>query len=78
MDIPRVQRHRRRATTDLKHLAIENPTPAPLALAHYLTTDRLWTQDREVGTLLTQQPAEIQDALHTWARGVWRRRTPGR
>jgi hypothetical protein len=51
----------------LMHVGIVHPTPDVLALAYYLTTDRLWSQDGEACTLLVQQPAEIQDALRTWA-----------
>jgi hypothetical protein len=76
VDTPRAQWHRRRAATHLKHIGIENPTPALLALAYYLITDRLWTQDSEAGTLLAQQLSEIQDALRTSSRGMWNRRTP--
>jgi hypothetical protein len=54
VDTPRAQWHRRRVAIHPRHIGIENPTPALLALAYYLTTDRLWTQDREAGTLLTQ------------------------
>jgi hypothetical protein len=70
------QRYLLRFQEDLKRKGIAHPTPAILALGYYLTTDRLWSQDREAGTLLAQQPAEIQTALLTWTHSVWRRRTP--
>jgi hypothetical protein len=76
-DTPRAQRHRRHFETEINRLGIDEPTSAIVALAFYLTTDRLSSQDSEAQTLLAQQPAEIQDALRTWARGVWRRRTLG-
>jgi hypothetical protein len=76
IDTQRAQWHRRRAAAHLRDIGIENPTPALLALAYYLLNDRLWTQNREAGSLLAQQSPEVQAALRTWARGVWRRRTP--
>ena len=71
------QRYLPRFQEDLRHKGIAHPTPAILALAYYLSTDRLWSQDREAGTLLAEQPAEIQAALLTWTHSVWGRRTPG-
>jgi len=61
----------------LMRVGIAHPSPDILALAYYLRTSRLWSQDREAWRLLRQQPADIQDMLKTWARGVWHRRTLG-
>jgi hypothetical protein len=71
------EQYRPRFQEDLIRVGIGHPAPAILALAYYLTTDRLWTQDCEAWTLLAQQLPEVQVALRTWARGVWRRRTTG-
>jgi hypothetical protein len=76
-DVGVAKRYHPRFQEDLMRMGIDDPTPALLALAYYLTTDRLWSQDHEAMTLLTQQPPEFQRLLRTWARGVWRRRTPG-
>jgi hypothetical protein len=76
IDTPSAQWHRPWAAAELGHIGIHNPTPALLALAYYLSIDRLWSQNPEVWMLLKQQPAETQDALCAWAHCVWRRRTP--
>jgi hypothetical protein len=75
-DVTVAQRYHPRFQEDLMRVGIAEPRPAILALAYYLTTDRLWTQDGEAGTLLAQQSPEVQVALRTWAHSVWRRRTP--
>jgi hypothetical protein len=75
-DVTVAQRYHPRFQEDLPRVGIPQPTPAILALAYYLTTDRLWTQDGEAGTLLAQQSPEVQVALRTWAHSGWRRGAP--
>jgi hypothetical protein len=78
VDTPRTQRHRRRFESELNRRGISEPTPAIVALAYYLTTDRLSSQNSGAQTLLAQQSPEVQALLRSWATDVWLRRTPAR
>jgi hypothetical protein len=46
-DVTVAQRYHLRFQEDLMRVGIAQPRPAILALAYYLTTDRLWTQNGE-------------------------------